>query len=665
MFDLWAFLLQTLTASGVAALLLLLKALFQDKLPPKWQFAVWSVLALMLLLPAGYHGRYVLVHWQVPIEMLKAWCGDFGFTQVYFPLPFVKAIPTTVSGWLFVLYTAGVIFFAAKYMLSYISLRQLLRRGRTVQGERLARIEQIADAHDLKLCRVVEVSDLPSAFVCGILRPVLAIPARAEANSTTQDKAYAAERGESTDAMDEKVLLHELFHLKHRDTFWSALICLLRCIHWCNPLLVYCADRALNDMESRCDQYVLEHLEGEARRDYGRILLAMANEKFARTPGSTCINNGGSNIRRRIEAIARFKKYPVGMGLVSVCIVIILAVSLAVGTSPAKAYAKGSFTQLNLASARSIPCTTYAGALDAYAKAILEQSGAYRAMCAPISMQAELLQEIKENRHHGFSPDWDSGLEVPADAQQDYCIYNLTQSGDERYDGLLVVHLRYPPDGLAAEEQTMYLGVQELRVQREAARWVVIPQEDFRYIDVPELDLSWGCTELPGLIYTGEACDMRAQISVQYMYEIDSRIETDRDVMWGAQGYFDTTPKPHAKFTKITYMQNVSCTHLGNAEQRDEIKQIGLSAAPAFTGEKRPQNLPVAAAGYNGSDSDGRIWDSRETRKGWGPSIDLGGGGTSLSSEEEVRIPAYYAAELYLNGKGAAELELRLQEDTK
>lgn len=39
MFDLWAFLLQTLTASGVAALLLLLKALFQDKLPPKWQFA--------------------------------------------------------------------------------------------------------------------------------------------------------------------------------------------------------------------------------------------------------------------------------------------------------------------------------------------------------------------------------------------------------------------------------------------------------------------------------------------------------------------------------------------------------------------------------------------------------------------------------------------------
>ena len=43
MVDLWGFLLQTLTASGVAVLLLLVKALFKDKLPPKWHFAVWGV----------------------------------------------------------------------------------------------------------------------------------------------------------------------------------------------------------------------------------------------------------------------------------------------------------------------------------------------------------------------------------------------------------------------------------------------------------------------------------------------------------------------------------------------------------------------------------------------------------------------------------------------
>ena len=651
MFDLWAFLLQTLTASGVAALLLLLKALFKDKLPPKWQFAVWSVLGLTLLLPAGYDGRYVLFHWQVPIELVRGWCGDFGFTQAYFPLPFIKAMPTSVSGWLFAVYTVGVIFFAAKYILSYARLRHLLRQGNAVQGERLARIEQIAQKHDLKLCRVVEVGGLPSAFVCGFFRPVMAIP-------------------QSEEDIDEKIILHELFHLKQKDTFWSMLICLLQCIHWCNPLMTYCANRALNDMESRCDQYVLEHLEGEARRDYGRILLAMANEQFAKTPGSTCIHNGGKNLRGRIEAIARFKKYPIGMGLVSVCIVIILAACLAVGTSPAKAYAQGSFAQLELASARSIPCTTYAGALDAYAKAVLEQNGVYRAMCAPTGTQAELLQEVKENRHYGFSPDWDSGLEVPADIQEGYCIYNLTQSGDASYDGLLVVHLNYPPDGRAAEENTMYLGVQELRVQREAARWVVIPQGDFRYTEAPaEQSLNWGCTELPGLIYTGEACDMRAQVCLQYMYEVDSWVEpewAEWDTLWESQGYFDTTPKPHAEFNRSAYIQNLSCTHLGTAAEREAIKQVGLSVAPVFEGESYPQNLPMAVADTNGSDSDGRAWQSRGTQRGWGPSIDLGGGGTDFDAEKGVKVPESYAAELYLNGKGAAKLKLQLQEgDTK
>ena len=43
MTDLWGFLLQTLTASGAAALLLVVKALFRDKLSPRWQFAAWGV----------------------------------------------------------------------------------------------------------------------------------------------------------------------------------------------------------------------------------------------------------------------------------------------------------------------------------------------------------------------------------------------------------------------------------------------------------------------------------------------------------------------------------------------------------------------------------------------------------------------------------------------
>ena len=92
MFDFWGFLLQTLTASGVAVLLLVIKALFKDKLPPKWHFAVWGVLGIMILIPAGLNGRYTLFHWQLVVEVIKSWFGDYSFTQVLFPVPVMTAI---------------------------------------------------------------------------------------------------------------------------------------------------------------------------------------------------------------------------------------------------------------------------------------------------------------------------------------------------------------------------------------------------------------------------------------------------------------------------------------------------------------------------------------------------------------------------------------------
>ena len=73
MFDIWGFLLQTLSVSGVAALILLIKHLFQDKLPPKWQFAVWGILGMVMMIPAGMGGRYLLFRWQIAVETVIAW----------------------------------------------------------------------------------------------------------------------------------------------------------------------------------------------------------------------------------------------------------------------------------------------------------------------------------------------------------------------------------------------------------------------------------------------------------------------------------------------------------------------------------------------------------------------------------------------------------------
>ena len=105
MTDLWGFLLQTLTVSGAAALLLAVKAVFRDKLSPRWQAAAWGVLGLVLLVPAGWGGRYVLINWPWLVETAKTLLtGTYTLTAVSAPIPLPPAAaPRTWADWLYLL----------------------------------------------------------------------------------------------------------------------------------------------------------------------------------------------------------------------------------------------------------------------------------------------------------------------------------------------------------------------------------------------------------------------------------------------------------------------------------------------------------------------------------------------------------------------------------
>ena len=77
--DLWGFLLQTLTVSGAAVLVLVVKTLLCRQLSPRWQAGIWGLVGIVALLPAGWGGRYVLVNWPAAVETLKAvLAGNYG-----------------------------------------------------------------------------------------------------------------------------------------------------------------------------------------------------------------------------------------------------------------------------------------------------------------------------------------------------------------------------------------------------------------------------------------------------------------------------------------------------------------------------------------------------------------------------------------------------------
>lgn len=650
MHDIWAFLLQTLTASGAAVLLLIVKAMLRDKLSPRWQFAIWGVLGVIMLIPAGCIGRYVLFNWPMLVEIIKTrLSGEYTLTRIIAPIPLLDSFaPENIWDWLFIIYFAGVLLMAVRYLTSYLRLRSILRRGTPANEQRLQQIREVAEQYFLPVCPAVEVPGLSSAFVCGVISPVLVLPADT--------------------AMDQKILLHELMHLKHRDVIWGILICFFRCIHWCNPLLWYCANQAGNDLESLCDQRVMERLEGEERREYGMILLSMANEKYARTPGTSSMANGGKNIRRRIEAITRFKRYPAGMALVSVCAVIVLATPLLLGTQAKSVYNEESRLpgdadiDLSLASARTVWCTTPAGALDAYGKSLLVQSGTYRAMCAPMEMQDDIAQLMHQKEEQSHWPTWETGVPCWVDQSYGYYIYNLEPVGEDAYKALVVVKLNYPPDGQPGKDSVMYLATRNVRVEKEDGRWVVIEEDEFQTIESAAISLDWGCGELPHYVYADTAADFRVEVCLQKSFVVDNTVEESNDMSWllGTTTSFDTVPKPNAEFDKIHWSHWIECVYVGSGE--DPIHHLGVSVAPMEHGEERPALHGAGDDGGGGSSSSGASWSNRTLGLNWGPVVSMGGGGTSYAFDKDSLMrPDSYAAELYVNREKAAELTLRLQ----
>ena len=407
--SIWTLLQQTAAAALTALFLLLLQRLFLDKLSPRWQYGVWSVLLLRLIVPAGIGGRSTSLDLWPWIDRLRvwaelrlssAWSSPWVPSLPSAPWPLLPAgAPRSVTDWLFVVYLAGAAVCLAWFLLSTLRLHLRVGQGVPVAGERLELVRWVAEQYQLPLPRrVVECRWDHGPFLMGVLRPTLVLPMGWEA--------------------EEKVILHELLHLKYQDVLSGWVTTLFRCLHWCNPVLWYAFDKIGQDREVLCDQRVLERLEGEDRRDYGRCLLSMADDRALRIPGATTMANGARGVKARIEAIARFKRYPQGMGLVSGGITLILALALVAG-APVQALLEGSDGEVTtsrslsaaLSTGQRCRATTVAGALDAYGKGVLLQwSDRYtslmcQAMVRPPEEMPQVLEQWKDPIQYGLDLD--------------------------------------------------------------------------------------------------------------------------------------------------------------------------------------------------------------------------------------------------------------------
>ena len=645
--NIWEFLYQTLTVSIVAAALLLIKRLLRDKLSPRWQYGVWAVLALRALLPAST-ARGVVPPLALWVETLKS-AVELGFSSAYsgafepirlrHVLPWIDAAPASATDWLFIAYAAGVLLTLAWYALRYAHLRALLRRGSAAGAEAQAAVASAAGKYGLQPCQAVAVPGLKTAFVCGVFRPVLAVPAEG--------------------APDEKVILHELLHLKHRDALQNVFWCFLRALHWCDPFMQYVFDRVGNDMESLCDQRVLERLEGEERREYGGILLEMASRAYARAPGTSSISNGAKNIARRIEAIARFKLYPRGMALIAACTAVTLCAALLTGAA-----ADHSDRRLQnprnegelvaaLSASRLNRCTTLAGALDTYAKALLCGRGVYFAMSTPLSEQERWFQEMREYGASPYSLDH-SGTEPfrsveNANDTENVIYFNLRETGDGRYQCCIrLVYSGWLTDG---ERRERYVLI-PVEVWREDGFYVVRETGGREVIDAED----WSGCERPMLV-RGSAgfAGGTVEASIYTTYSTYSTLRGREDA------------DPQAEFTQWWRNYEISYERGSRVFDGAEAQNAAIQyrplwddediAAVSWEGVDAPSLYPASGGGDSGGFCSAVFSPDEE-----GMELFSGGGTGGSKAEGPVECPAALAVRLFVNGNVVDELVLELEE---
>ncbi|MEN2775739.1 M56 family metallopeptidase [Acetivibrio clariflavus] len=144
--------------------------------------------------------------------------------------------------------------------------------------------------------RVKETSLVKAPAVYGFIRPILLFP-RVIENSISDEDLSA-------------IVLHELSHIKRKDTILGVASLLTKFIHWFNALVWFAFSLLKHDFEAFCDSMALNQLDTSKHKGYGLTLLKLSSQSTREISllGMAGILEGKKKIKDRIKEITLFKK---------------------------------------------------------------------------------------------------------------------------------------------------------------------------------------------------------------------------------------------------------------------------------------------------------------------------------------------------------------------
>lgn len=294
-----------LTASLRASVLTLgvwlVQGLLQRHLSPRWRYALWLPVLVVLLMPVLPESRWSAASvftMDAPAATASLVSVVVDDTPSAMPVPTVYAAePVRTVDWPRVRVIAWAVGASLVLLMGLISFTRTLTRARRTReaiSEDLAtRIDEVTQEVGLRQRpRLLMSPRIQSPAVTGLLRPLLLLPPGFDRDFTAEEKSL--------------ILHHELMHLKRGDLPLNTLLCVLMALHWFNPLLWFAFLKVRADREAACDAQVLENATPQRRSAYGHALLKIesAFAPLRLSLGFIGILQRHASLRARIRSIA-------------------------------------------------------------------------------------------------------------------------------------------------------------------------------------------------------------------------------------------------------------------------------------------------------------------------------------------------------------------------
>ncbi|MDE6621453.1 MAG: M56 family metallopeptidase, partial [Lachnospiraceae bacterium] len=310
-------------SGGLLILALLLgKRFLKDKISRQWQYYIWLVVVLRLLLPFGpevnllgktYQAVDQAITQAAPLPSQRPAANSSGdisapavgleqgredgsspaedLTTVH---P-IQEIWVLLTNHIWLVWLVAALGLLIRKVTVYQAFMRYIKAGLTPVSDldTLDRLSIAAGQSGIQKPVELCVNPLVSSpLLIGFFRPCIVLPG---VNISEQNFQYT--------------VLHELTHYRRRDMFYKWLVQITVCLHWFNPLVYLMSREVTKACEFSCDEAVLAKIGCDHAQDYGKTLLdAMAAVgRYKENPGAVTLSENKQLLKERLGAIMKFK----------------------------------------------------------------------------------------------------------------------------------------------------------------------------------------------------------------------------------------------------------------------------------------------------------------------------------------------------------------------